>query len=230
MVDSSIILAFSAGLISFFSPCIFPLFPIYLSTLKNEANDSSLMLILNTLIFTLSFSIIFLLLALTTTSIGLFLNLNKILLIKFSGILIMFFGLVNLNLVRLNFLDKNYNFSFFDRLKLFKPIVLGLSFGFAWTPCIGPILASILSYSAAGKNYTNSLIMLGFYSIGLGIPFLLGSLGYKNVLSKFNKNIKIYKLFNILMGILLLIFGFLVYNNKIYILNIYSQKFFDYFN
>ncbi len=230
MVDSSIILAFSAGLISFFSPCIFPLFPIYLSTLKNEANDSSLMLILNTLIFTLSFSIIFLLLALTTTSIGLFLNLNKILLIKFSGILIMFFGLVNLNLVRLNFLDKNYNFSFFDRLKLFKPIVLGLSFGFAWTPCIGPILASILSYSAAGKNYTSSLIMLGFYSIGLGIPFLLGSLGYKNVLSKFNKNIKIYKLFNILMGILLLIFGFLVYNNKIYILNIYSQKFFDYFN
>ena len=230
MVDSSIILAFSAGLISFFSPCIFPLFPIYLSTLKNEANDSSLMLILNTLIFTLSFSIIFLLLALTTTSIGLFLNLNKILLIKFSGILIMFFGLVNLNLVRLNFLDKNYNFSFFDRLKLFKPIVLGLSFGFAWTPCIGPILASILSYSAAGKNYTSSLLMLGFYSIGLGIPFLLGSLGYKNVLSKFNKNIKIYKLFNILMGILLLIFGFLVYNNKIYILNIYSQKFFDYFN
>tara|TARA_B100001939_G_scaffold8708_1_gene7916 strand:- start:6309 stop:7001 length:693 start_codon:yes stop_codon:yes gene_type:complete len=230
MVDSSIILAFSAGLISFFSPCIFPLFPIYLSTLKNEANDSSLILILNTLIFTLSFSIIFLLLALTTTSIGLFLNLNKILLIKFSGILIMFFGLVNLNLVRLNFLDKNYNFSFFDRLKLFKPIVLGLSFGFAWTPCIGPILASILSYSAAGKNYTSSLIMLGFYSIGLGIPFLLGSLGYKNVLSKFNKNIKIYKLFNILMGILLLIFGFLVYNNKIYILNIYSQKFFDYFN
>ena len=230
MVDSSIILAFSAGLISFFSPCIFPLFPIYLSTLKNEANDSSLMLILNTLIFTLSFSIIFLLLALTTTSIGLFLNLNKILLIKFSGILIMFFGLVNLNLVRLHFLDKNYNFSFFDRLKLFKPIVLGLSFGFAWTPCIGPILASILSYSAAGKNYTSSLLMLGFYSIGLGIPFLLGSLGYKNVLSKFNKNIKIYKLFNILMGILLLIFGFLVYNNKIYILNIYSQKFFDYFN
>lgn len=230
MVDSSIILAFSAGLISFFSPCIFPLFPIYLSTLKNEANDSSLMLILNTLIFTLSFSIIFLLLALTTTSIGLFLNLNKILLIKFSGILIMFFGLVNLNLVRLNFLDKNYNFSFFDRLKLFKPIVLGLSFGFAWTPCIGPILASILSYSAAGKNYNSSLLMLGFYSIGLGIPFLIGSLGYKNVLSKFNKNIKIYKLFNILMGILLLIFGFLVYNNKIYILNIYSQKFFDYFN
>ena len=224
MVDSSIILAFSAGLISFFSPCIFPLFPIYLSTLKNEANDSTLMLISNTLIFTISFSIIFLLLALTTTSIGLFLNLNKILLIKFSGILIMFFGLVNLNLVRLNFLDKNYNFSFFDRLKLFKPIVLGLSFGFAWTPCIGPILASILSYSAAGKNYTSSLLMLGFYSIGLGIPFLLGSLGYKNVLSKFNKNIKIYKLFNILMGILLLIFGFLVYNNKIYILNIYSQK------
>ena len=230
MVDSSIILAFSAGLISFFSPCIFPLFPIYLSTLKNEANDSSLMLVSNTLIFTVSFSIIFLLLALTTTSIGLFLNLNKMLLIKFSGILIMFFGLVNLNLVRLNFLDKNYNFSFFDRLKLFKPIVLGLSFGFAWTPCIGPILASILSYSAAGKNYTSSLIMLGFYSIGLGIPFLIGSLGYKNVLSKFNKNIKIYKLFNILMGILLLIFGFLVYNNKIYILNIYSQKFFDYFN
>ena len=230
MVDSSIILAFSAGLISFFSPCIFPLFPIYLSTLKNEANNSTFMLISNTLIFTVSFSIIFLLLALTTTSIGLFLNLNKILLIKFSGILIMFFGLVNLNLVRLNFLDKNYNFSFFDRLKVFKPIVLGLSFGFAWTPCIGPILASILSYSAAGKNYASSLLMLGFYSIGLGIPFLLGSLGYKNVLSKFNKNIKIYKLFNILMGILLLIFGFLVYNNKIYILNIYSQKFFDYFN
>ncbi len=230
MGDSSIFLAFSAGLISFFSPCIFPLFPIYLSTLKNEGNNSSSALVLNTLIFTISFSVIFLLLALTTTSIGLFLNLNKIILIKFSGALIMFFGLINLNLIKLDFLNKNYSFSYFDRLKLFKPIVLGLSFGLAWTPCIGPILASILSYSAAGKNYTNSLIMLGVYSIGLGIPFLFGSLGYKNVMSKLNKNIKIYKIFNILMGLLLLIFGFLVYNNKIYILNIYSQKFLNYFN
>ncbi len=230
---TSIYISFIAGLISFFSPCIFPLFPIYLTTLglsNDISNKPNKIIIFRTLIFIISFSLIFLLLALTSTSVGIFLNVNKKILIKVSGVLIIFFGLINIGSFKNFFLNKTYMINLNFKNKTLSPLFLGLCFGFAWTPCIGPVLGSILAYSAAGKDINYSLIMLGFYSIGLGIPFLIGSLGYKKLISKINYSSKIYYFFSNFMGILLIIFGIIVFNNKIYILNLYFQKFINYIN
>ena len=227
-------LSFFAGVISFFSPCILPLFPVYLSTLGlNNTNRKKFVLdpiLLNTLLFTISFSLVFILLALTTTSIGMFLNLNKIILIKTAGILIILFGIFNLQIIKIPKIYKSFHLVMVTRNGIFKPIIFGLCFGLAWTPCIGPILASIISYSSIEKNYQHSSIMLLFYSLGLGIPFILGSLGYKNILLSLNKSSIFTKYFNFIMASILIIFGALVYLNKLYLLNVYIQKTMSLFN
>ena len=234
MIDSSsTYVALIEGLLSFFSPCIFPLFPIYLTTLGLDGNiitKTNKKIIISTLIFISSFTFIFLLLALTSTTIGLFFNINKLIMIKISGILIIIFGLMNIGFFKNRFFNKTYLLNLNSDNKFFKPFLLGISFGFAWTPCIGPVLGSVLAYSAAGKNIESSLITLSFYSIGLGIPFFIGSLGYKSLIKKFNDKSKIYYFFSNFMGFLLIIFGLIVFNNKIYILNLYFQKFINYLN
>jgi len=217
-----------AGLISFFSPCILPLFPVYLSTLSSNNIDSKNLtsneILINTLLFVVSFCLIFILLGLTTTSIGIFLNINKMVLIKGAGILIILFGIFNLGIIRIPKIYKTLHPIVITKNKIIKPIIFGICFGLAWTPCIGPILASIISYSSVEKNYQHSSIMLLSYSLGLGLPFILGSLGYKNIIMSLNKVPIFTKYFNLIIGSILIIFGGLVYLNKIYLLNVYMQK------
>lgn len=217
-------LSLTAGLISFFSPCILPLFPVYLTTLNNSIESkeqSKIALLARSLMFVFSFCFIFVLLGLTATSIGIFLNINKASLLKISGTLIMVLGLLNLFSFKFENLNKNFNVITSSSV---KPIMLGLCFGLAWTPCVGPILASIVSYSSVEGNFKHSSIMLLFYSIGLGIPFIIGSLGMKKILMTFKNNTFFLKYYSPLMGIILILFGYLVFKNKIYILTIYIQK------
>lgn len=217
-------LSLTAGLISFFSPCILPLFPVYLTTLSNSIqskDQSKIALLARSLIFVFSFCSIFVLLGLTATSIGIFLNINKASLLKISGTLIMVLGLLNLFSFKFENLNKNFNVITSSSV---KPIMLGLCFGLAWTPCVGPILASIVSYSSVEGNFKHSSIMLLLYSIGLGIPFIIGSLGMKKILTTFKNNTFFLKYYSPLMGIILILFGYLVFKNKIYILTIYIQK------
>ena len=159
------VLSLLAGLVSFFSPCILPLFPVYLSTINTKGFESKQHALVNTLIFVFSFCTMFILLALSATSIGFFLNINKIFLTKLAGILIITFGIINLEIFKIDFLLKNYRLQFSSSNRYLKPILFGLSFGIAWTPCIGPILASIIAYSSVEKNYEYSFLILSAYSI-----------------------------------------------------------------
>lgn len=218
-----------AGIISFLSPCILPLFPIYLSTLDSSietAKNSSNRLLWRSLVFIFSFCLVFVLLGLTATSIGIFLNINRLVLLKVSGSLIILFGLINLFSFKILGINRTFNFF---KTSSAQPIMLGLCFGFAWTPCVGPILGSIISYSSVEKDYLHSFIMLTMYSFGLGIPFVLGSLGLKRVFLTYKNNIFFLKYYSPFMGIVLIMFGFLIYNNKIYLLTIYIQKMLNYF-
>tara|TARA_B100000029_G_C17609320_1_gene968770 strand:- start:10326 stop:10976 length:651 start_codon:yes stop_codon:yes gene_type:complete len=215
---------------SFFSPCILPLFPVYLTTISSSSLEKQYPALINTLIFVFSFCLIFVLLGLSATSLGIFLNINKIFLIKAAGILIILFGIFNLEIIKLNSLYKTFQPNFYSSNIYLKPIILGLSFGIAWTPCVGPILASIITYSSIEKNYEYSFFVLSFYSLGLGLPFVIGTLGYDRIISSIKKYTIFGRYFNKISGTILIVFGLLVYFNKIYLLTVYIQKILNIFN
>jgi cytochrome c-type biogenesis protein len=225
-------ISFFAGLISFLSPCVLPLIPGYVSficgTTLNELNSKSKNFILKkSLFFSLGFSLVFISLGATATFIGSFLLKNTKLLSIGSGLIIILFGIYLLNLIKINFLDKsvgNFNVRYSDNL-LF-PLIVGVGFGFGWTPCIGPILGSILAFASMENSIYKGILLLCFYSLGLAVPFILSSLLIKKFLI-FSKKTKKY-LNNIkkISGIILIITGFLIVTGTLQILGFYLIEYF----
>jgi len=228
----SLSIAFFAGLISFISPCVLPLIPGYISficgTTLNELDLKSKNFILKkSLFFSLGFSLVFISLGATATFIGSFLLHNSQILSIISGLLIIFFSIYLLELIKINFLTKNfsnYNIKFSDNN--FFPFIVGVGFGFGWTPCIGPILGSILAYASMENSIYSGILLLSFYSFGLAIPFVISSLIIKKFLV-FSKKSRSY-LDNIkkISGFILLITGILIVTGKLQIIGFYLIEFF----
>jgi cytochrome c-type biogenesis protein len=230
----SLSIAFFAGLISFVSPCVLPLIPGYVSficgTTFNELNFKSKNFILKrSLLFSVGFSLVFVSLGATASFIGSFLLKNSQILSISSGLIIVFFSLYLLNLIKINFLNKNfgiYNIKFSNNL--FFPLIVGIGFGFGWTPCIGPVLGSILAYASMENSIYKGISLLSFYSLGLAIPFIISSLIIEKFLL-FSKKSKSYlskiKKFS---GITLLITGILIVTQKLQILGFYLIQFFPF--
>ena len=228
----SLSIAFFAGLISFVSPCVLPLIPGYVSficgTTLNELDLKSKNFILKkSLFFSLGFSLVFIALGATATFIGSFLLQNSQILSIISGLVIIFFGIYLLELIKINFLNKNlgnYKIKFSDNL-LF-PLMVGIGFGFGWTPCIGPILGSILAYASMENSIYRGVLLLSIYSLGLAVPFVVSSLILKKFLI-FSKKSKSYlntiKKFS---GLTLLITGLLIVTGKLQIIGFYLIQFF----
>jgi cytochrome c-type biogenesis protein len=228
----SLSIAFFAGIISFISPCVLPLIPGYVSficgTTLNELDLKSKKFILQkSLFFSLGFSLVFISLGATATFIGSFLLHNSQILSIISGIVIIFFGIYLLELVQINFLNKNFsNYNIKHSNHLVFPFMVGVGFGFGWTPCIGPILGSILAYASMENSIYKGVLLLGVYSLGLAIPFVVSSLIIKKFLivskkSKFYLN-KIKKF----SGIILLITGILIVTGKLQTIGFYLIEFF----
>ena len=225
-------ISFFAGLISFLSPCVLPLIPGYVSficgTTLNELNSKSKNFILKkSLFFSLGFSFVFISLGATATFIGSFLLKNTKLLSIGSGLIIIFFGIYLLNLIKINFLDKsvgNFNVRYSDNL-LF-PLIVGVGFGFGWTPCIGPILGSILAFASMENSIYKGILLLCFYSLGLAIPFILSSLLIKKFLNFSKKTKKYLNKIKKISGIILIITGILIINGKLQILGFYLIEYF----
>jgi len=229
---ASLSIAFVAGLISFISPCVLPLIPGYVSficgTTLNELDLKSKNFILKkSLFFSLGFSLVFIFLGATATFIGSFLLHNSQILSIISGLVIIFFGIYLLELIKINLLNKNlgnYNIKFSDNL-LF-PLMVGIGFGFGWTPCIGPILGSILAYASMENSIYKGVLLLSIYSLGLAVPFVVSSLILKKflILSKKSKSyLNTIKKFS---GLILLITGLLIVTGKLQIIGFYLIKFF----
>ena len=229
---ASLSIAFVAGLISFISPCVLPLIPGYVSficgTTLNELDLKSKNFILKkSLFFSLGFSLVFIALGATATFIGSFLLQNSQILSIISGLVIIFFGIYLLELIKINLLNKNlgnYKIKFSDNL-LF-PLMVGIGFGFGWTPCIGPILGSILAYASMENSIYRGVLLLSIYSLGLAVPFVVSSLILKKFLI-FSKKSKSYlntiKKFS---GLILLITGLLIVTGKLQIIGFYLIQFF----
>ena len=213
-------LAFGAGFISFLSPCVLPLIPGYISYISGESLgdivEKQKKIILKTVLFSLGFSLVFISFGATASFIGNILLENSNTLRIIAGIIIIIFSLQLIGILNLNFLNQEKRFQTKNYSNnLFFPVLVGAAFGFGWTPCIGPVLGSILTLAAVESSIGKGILLLSFYSLGLAIPFILSGYGISKFLAfskNFRKNIKIVSVSG---GIILLITGILILSNKL---------------
>ena len=216
----NLVIAFGAGLISFLSPCVLPLIPGYISYISGESLgdivEKQKKIILKTVLFTLGFSLVFIGFGATASLIGnLLLEYSNVLRI-IAGIIITIFSLQLIGILNLNFLNREKRFQTKNYSNnLFFPVVVGAAFGFGWTPCIGPVLGSILTLAAVESSIGKGVLLLSFYSLGLAIPFILSGYGISKFL-EFSKNFKKnIRMVSIIGGIILLITGILIITNQL---------------
>jgi cytochrome c-type biogenesis protein len=233
------LVAFSAGLFTFVSPCVFPLIPAYICFITGlslaELTDGEKRSVLrkvtvaNSLSFILGFSIIFVALGASVTLLGQFLLEYQTLLTKVGGVLIIVFGLFITGLLRLDFLSRE------KRVHLrVKPagylgsLLVGATFALGWTPCVGPILSAILLYASTSKSLTAGILLLGAYSLGLGLPFFLSALALNSFLIYFDKARKYIRAFSVVSGIFLIVIGILILTDAFRSLSGYIMNLFDF--
>ncbi len=218
--------AFGAGFISFLTPCVLPIIPGYISyiTGKNlsEIDQEKKAVLIKTILFSLGFSLVFIALGVTASAVGnILLFLSNELRIA-AGIIIILFSLQMLGLLNFQFLNQEKRIE----TKGYKdnyvfPFVVGSAFAFGWTPCIGPVLGSILALSATEASISKGILLLSFYSLGLAIPFILS--GYfmnKFLISKKGFG-KYYNRVTKTGGVILLITGILITTNQIQVISYY---------
>ena len=219
MDNVSFFYAFAAGLISFLSPCVLPLVPGYISIISGtsldrlKANDSSLLrtVLLNSVMFIVGFSITFIMLGATATWIGQFLLSRHRLLEQLAGLILIVFGIHLMGILKINFLYKDKRFHNVEKPRgLLGALVLGLAFAFGWTPCIGPILAGILTLASTKQTVTQGMFLLAIYSAGLGIPFLLTSIALNRFLSFYSRFKKHFHAVEVVSGALVVTVGVLI--------------------
>ncbi|KPJ98529.1 MAG: cytochrome C biogenesis protein [Gemmatimonas sp. SG8_28] len=194
MIDGSvsIFVAFFAGVLSFLSPCVLPLVPSYVSFITGlsleELGTRRWVAVTHALLFIAGFTLIFLALGATATQLGVFLNHYQVWLERFGGVLIVFFGLYLLGAVRWGTLQRERRVHIQDKpVGYLGSVLVGLAFGAGWTPCIGPILGSILMYTSARSSLGQGLLLLFAYSMGLAVPFLLAAVAVERFLEWFKR-------------------------------------------
>jgi len=220
-MDTTLSIAFLAGLISFLSPCVLPLIPGYISYISGTSLDKVVrkrnsLIVIKTFFFTLGFSLVFIALGSTASFFGnFFLNNSNILRIV-AGLIIIFFSLQLIGLINLKFMNKDIRmFTNEYSNNLAFPLLVGAAFGFGWTPCIGPILGSILTLAAIEESFSKSILLLSFYSLGLAIPFIMSGILIDKLIL-FSKNFKKYiYLISKTGGIILLLTGIAILTNQL---------------
>ena len=226
------LIAFGAGLISFLSPCVLPLIPGYISYISGQ----SLQEILNKkeinffplILFCLGFSTVFVLLGASASFLGQTLLQNSEILRIVAGIVIIIFSLQLIGIINIPYLNFEKRFDAKESRNILFPYVIGVAFGFGWTPCIGPILGSILALASIEETLSRAVILLILYSLGLAIPFVLsGYLIQKFLLfsKNFRKNID---LISKIGGIILLITGILILTNQLQAIGFYIIEIFPF--
>jgi len=207
--------SFTAGIVSFFSPCVIPLIPGFLAFLTGETViklDKGLNwnAFYKSLSFVGGFSIVFVLMGLSASTIGRFLINYQTSINIVGGAIIILFGLHMLGLLELSFLLRGG----MKTPKFSNGFLLGVAFSIAWTPCVGPFLASILIIAGSEASMSQGAILLSFYSLGLGIPFLLAALFWGKVMGYASNLAKFSWYLNKLAGAILVVLGILIMTGK----------------
>jgi len=222
------IAAFFAGLISFLSPCVLPLVPGYVSLISGagveelKQQDARLMrsVMLNSIMFILGFSIVFLALGALASTVGQALHSHLSLLSKIAGVIIIIFGLHLTGLVPIKALyaDKRLH-GLQGNSTAIGAFLVGFAFAFGWTPCIGPILSVILGFAATQDTVGKGILLLAIYSLGLAVPFLLTSLGIDRFLAFYGRFRRHLHTVEVVSGVLLIFIGGLIFTRHFALLN-----------
>ncbi len=218
-------IAFGAGLISFLSPCVLPLIPGYISfisgTSLNELLEKKKINITPLILFTLGFSFVFIMFGAAASYLGQVLLKNSEMLRVSAGLIIIIFSLQLIGILNINFLNFEKKIYTKSNNNIWFSFVVGMAFGFGWTPCIGPILGSILALASTEETIFKAIILLSFYSLGLAIPFILSGYLMQRFLlfsKNFRKNINLVSKIG---GGILLITGILILTNQLQVLGYY---------
>ena len=220
-----LLIAFGAGLISFLSPCVLPLIPGYISYISGASLDELLtnkkINLVPLILFTLGFSFVFIIFGAAASYLGQVLLQNSETLRIIAGLIIIIFSLQLIGIVNINFLNFEKKIYTQKNNNIWFSFIIGMAFGFGWTPCIGPILGSILALASTEETIFKAIILLSFYSLGLAIPFILSGYLMQRFLI-FSKNFK--KNINLVTkggGVILLITGVLILTNQLQVLGYY---------
>lgn len=221
MAEVTLFIAFIAGIVSFLSPCVLPLIPGFLSylsgvsTAESNSAKNKLIIFLNTIFFVLGFTIVFSLLGVLIN--GIFADAAfgiRTWLGRIGGVIIILFGIVLMKVLKLPFLEKEHKIKIKkSKITYATSFMFGLAFAAGWTPCVGAVLASILTLAAVSAQ--NAFYLLISYSIGLTLPFLITGLFVSRMQDFINRHEKTLGYINIIFGILLVILGIMVFTNTL---------------
>ena len=226
-------IAFFAGLISFLSPCVLPLIPGYISYITGTSQDKLIkknnLTVIKTIFFALGFSLVFIALGSTASLIGKFFLINSGIFKIIAGSIIILFSLQFMGILNFNFMNKELRF-FTSKYNnnLYFPFLVGMAFGFGWTPCIGPVLGSILTLAAIEDDLGKSILLLSFYSLGLAIPFIISGILIDKFLL-FSKNFRKYiSVITKIGGLILLLTGIAILTDQLQFMGFFILKYFPF--
>lgn len=220
-MNSEYLQSFVEGVLTFISPCILPMLPIYFIYLAGEdgedgkeRNNKKRTLLLNSIGFVIGFTMIFVLFGATATSLGAFFKEQKNILKIISGVVVFVFGLNFTGLIKIGFLNKQKRLDFqFKKLNFLKSIIFGMVFSLAWSPCVGAFLASVLARAGGSDTLMEGMLLLLIYSLGLGIPLIVSAIAFENMKGIFKAIQKHNRIISIFSGILLMLAGLaLIFN------------------
>jgi len=227
-----LLIAFAAGLISFLSPCVLPLIPGYISFISgaslNELLAKKEINLIPLILFSLGFSFVFIIFGAAASFLGQLLLQNSQTLRIFAGLVIIIFSLQLLGVFNISFLNFEKKIYTKKNTNIWFSFVVGMAFGFGWTPCIGPILGSILALASTEETIFRAIVLLSFYSLGLAIPFVLSGYLIQKFLmfsKNFKKNINLVSKMG---GFILLVTGFLILTNQLQVLGYYILNIFPF--
>ncbi len=232
----SLLAAFSAGLLSFVSPCVLPLVPSYISYITglsveqltdvSERAKFKKAIVLNSLLFIAGFSAVFIAFGASASLLGQVLVTYQDAIRRIGGVLIVVFGLYLLGVLNLNFLKMEHRYQFRNRpAGYLGSFFIGVAFAAGWTPCVGPVLGSILLYAGTTDSLLDGVVLLSSYSLGLGLPLFLTALGVDRFLAYF-KEVRAY-LWGVstVSGVLLVVVGVMIYANSLTMVTSFLERY-----
>lgn len=231
------IVAFSSGLLSFFSPCVLPLIPSYLIFISGITFDNyneletkryRKIVLIHSIAFTVGFSFVFVSLGLSSSIIGKILSDYQPYIIKTGGISLVIMGLFYLNLIKIPLMNREKIIHLKEKpFGIFGSFIVGITFSFGWTPCIGPALSSILILASTSQNIWQGTSLLSLYSLGLAIPFIISALLFDRLFGFLKRFGYIVKYSMKILGILLIIIGVMLFTSYFSLFSLWAGQLFS---